>query len=120
MNIFVLFLPAAIFLLILYFALSKKSTSPVKKAALITLGILILSVIISLFLIFSEPGGAVPGTIESVPNAPVKPNNANIPALIVFIFFFLFFLGIIIFVLLRERRETTKQEEILRLSNKAV
>jgi hypothetical protein len=121
MNIFVLFLPAAVFLLILYFVLSKKSGSLVRKVALITLMILTLSVIISLFLIFSEPGGGARGiSIESVPDAPIKTNSTNIPALIVFILLFLLFLGIITFTLLRERREMIKQGDTPRLSDKAV
>ncbi|MDR0688659.1 MAG: hypothetical protein LBG08_00120 [Spirochaetaceae bacterium] len=111
MNIFVLFLPVTVFLLILYFALSKKSGFLVKKAALITLMFLTLSVIISLLLVFSEPGGGAGIPIESLPDTPVKPSNANIPALMVFILLFLIFLGIIIFIFLRERREMIKKKQ---------
>ncbi|MDR2629326.1 MAG: hypothetical protein LBC60_00225 [Spirochaetaceae bacterium] len=108
MNVFVLILPAAIFLLILYFAFSKKSAPPVKKAALITLFLLTLSVGISLFLIVSEPSAVVPGIpVESSPDIPVKASYVNVPALIVFILFFLLFLGVIIVILLRERRKLT-------------
>ncbi|MFP3090467.1 hypothetical protein LQZ21_09095 [Treponema sp. TIM-1] len=119
MNIFVLLLPAAVFLLILYFALSKKSDPLVKKAALITLILLTLSVIISLVLIFSKPAEeTISIAVESTPGTPVKANNTNLPALIIFILLFLLFLGVIIFILLRERRElpplsTPEQPHIL-------
>lgn len=105
MNMFVLILPAAIFFLILYFALSKKSGPLVRKAALITLILLTLSVIISLFFIISGPSETALGLpVESVPDTPVQNNNTNLPALIIFVILFLLFLGIIIFILLRERR----------------
>ncbi|MDR2363441.1 MAG: hypothetical protein LBD65_03395 [Spirochaetaceae bacterium] len=120
MNVSVLFLPVMVFLLILYFAFSKKSGFLVKKAALITLMILTLSVIISLFLVFSASGGGAGIPIESLPDTPVKPSTANIPALIVFVLLFLIFLGIIIFIFLRERREMIKKEEVPKLSDGVV
>ncbi|MDR2758759.1 MAG: hypothetical protein LBB78_05215 [Spirochaetaceae bacterium] len=120
MNVFVLLVPAAVFLLILYFALSRKSGPLVKKAALITLIILTLSVVISLLLIFSESSGETLGVpVESSPDTPVKANSTNIPALIIFVLLFLLFLGVIIVTLLRERRETAPRQPA-RLSNKPV
>lgn len=98
-------------MLILYFALSKKSGPLIKKAALVTLIILALSVIISLLLIFNQPAEVSPGVfVESVPDTPIRSNNTNIVALIVFILLFLFFLGVIILTTLRERREMIKRE----------
>jgi preprotein translocase subunit SecG len=110
MNIFVLCLPAAVFLLILYFALSKKSGPAIRKAALITLIILTLCVIVSLALIFNESAGVTAGIfVESEGDTPVQSGNTNVLALVVFVLLFLLFLGVIIFTTLREYRETVKK-----------
>jgi predicted tellurium resistance membrane protein TerC len=94
-----------LFALIVYFAVSKKSSPTVKRAAVIALIIIGVSMIISAILIFREPAG-VPGPgIDPLPELPVQPKTADPWYLAVFVMSVLLFLGFIIYVGRRERRK---------------
>jgi bacteriorhodopsin len=105
MPVVMVIAPLALFALIVYFAVSKKSSPPVRKAAVIALIIAGFSLIVSAVLIFSgSAGAAVPG-IEAVPDRPVQAKAVDPWYLAVFVAVFLLFLGFIVFMGQRERRE---------------
>jgi formate-dependent nitrite reductase membrane component NrfD len=98
---------------VIYLAVSKQSTFKVRIAALTALGIMILSVIISLFFIF--------GVMTAVPESPMpldtppleKPleTGDNSFALIAFILFLAGLFVLVVFISLREQRKAEKRKK---------
>jgi ABC-type Fe3+ transport system permease subunit len=111
MTYFMLILPLGVFLLIAYFALSKRSSPLLRKTAIITLILLVLAVVICLLLIVNrppeEPEAVLPVIVPQ--EAPAKPPKINWGALIAVI---LFFLGIVLAAILRERRKSLKNNSL--------
>jgi heme A synthase len=98
---------------IVYFALSKKSSRFVRLAALIALGVVILSVLVCGLIILLSLGG---GTEEPVmpdffvteqPEAPAKTNTFIIALVMIFL---LVFLGMVVFFSLKEQRKTAERK----------
>ena len=114
MNILILIL-LAVFLgglagMILYFIFSKKSSPAVKKTAIGALILILLSVGISLFIIFSGPA------VELVPSEFVQPDASAEPSspvkyFIIFLLILAILVGIIIFFSVRDRNNPDKTEQ---------
>ncbi|MDR2158560.1 MAG: hypothetical protein LBP23_00665 [Treponema sp.] len=116
MNMFFIFIPLALLVLggIIYFALSPTSSLPVRIAALAALGLIVLSIIVSLGLIFlvRAPG---PGDPQAEYPAPVEqglPQNGSLPALLFFIFLMLALLGTVFVISLRKRKEDGAKDRL--------
>ncbi|MDR0584720.1 MAG: hypothetical protein LBG57_10295 [Treponema sp.] len=93
---------------VIYLALSKKSTFRVRIAALIALGVMVLSLIISLFLIFlvkpAEP--ASPFIPFDVPVEEPPNTGNNIFALLGVILFLVVLFLVILMMSMRENRKS--------------
>jgi hypothetical protein len=104
----VLFVPLAVIPLgaVIYLALSKKSGPRTRMAALIALGVMILSVIVSLMLIFGGPG-RVEGDAGIPPGLPageaVPPGN-DLWILLAFAGFLAVLCVVVAVLSIRERR----------------
>ncbi|MDR2397762.1 MAG: hypothetical protein LBD74_03265 [Spirochaetaceae bacterium] len=99
------------FVLIVYFALSKHSSPPVKGTAVIALIVIAVAVLVSLFLIWSEPAGVLsnkppPDPLEKP--VPVKIVKAT-PILAVAILFLLF-IASIVYISLRDKKKEREQQ----------
>jgi hypothetical protein len=96
---------------VIYLALSKKSNFTIRIAALIALGLMILSVIVSLFIIFFGVGAVKPeGPFLPFAEPPPEPPavKGDIMVLVGFVLF-LIALFVVVFVLsLREQRKNGK------------
>ncbi len=95
--------------MILYFALSKKSSLVVKKAALGALIFILLSIGISIFLIFNGPGVTVASGYGPLPENPVQTANPGRDLIIVFIVLAVL-LFIIFFLAFRDWRHQKKRK----------
>jgi cytochrome bd-type quinol oxidase subunit 1 len=110
MSIFFYILPVPFLVLISYFALSRKSTPLIKRAALIALILVGLAVLASLLVVFGEPvskAGPIPAAVSVEPAVPQK---SNIGAIVAFAVSLLLFLVLIVFLSLREHRRLPKKE----------
>jgi hypothetical protein len=111
-------IPLAIILLgvIIYFALSKNSPRAVRFAALIALGLVILSVLVCGFIVFTnmQEGGGEPAMTDFLAPAPAPPPaKNNFVALLILAVFLLGVLGLVVFLSLREQRKAVagRQED---------
>jgi hypothetical protein len=102
-------IPLSIVLLgvIIYLALSPKSSKMVRLAALCALGAIMISVIICVIIIFAGLGGVeeepvMPDFLAVEP--PPAPPQGNFVAIFLLAIFMLAFLGIIVFLSMRERK----------------
>ncbi|MDR1986921.1 MAG: hypothetical protein LBP88_08135 [Treponema sp.] len=95
-----------LFILIVYFALSKQSSLLIKRTAVIALILIGIAVAVSLYLIFSEPavilGPRVPAEIPLEKPVPVKAVRA-IPIAAGAILLLLF-IALIVYIALRDQR----------------
>jgi hypothetical protein len=104
-----IFIPLALLVLglIIYFALSPRSSFPVKIAALAALGLIVLSIILSLGLIFlvraSGPGD--PQAEYVVPVEQPLPRSGSLLMPLVFTLLMLVLLGLIVVISLRDRKK---------------
>jgi hypothetical protein len=92
--------------LIVYVALSKKTGPRLRIAALIALGVMILSVIVSLMLIFGGVG-RIEGDAVLPPGLPVEealPPGNDLWILLAFIGFFAVLFAVVAMLSIRERR----------------
>ncbi|MDR2798580.1 MAG: hypothetical protein LBB80_09560 [Treponema sp.] len=101
-----IFVSVCLFILIVYFALSKRSSLLVKRAAVIALILVGIAVVVSLYLIFSEPAVTLtprpPTEIPPEKPVPVKVVK-SIPILVVAILFLLF-IALTVYISLRDQR----------------
>jgi formate hydrogenlyase subunit 3/multisubunit Na+/H+ antiporter MnhD subunit len=99
-----------LFILIVYFALSKHSSLLVKRAAVIALILIGLALIVSLCIIFGEPTAILtkqaPVEVAQKDQVPVKVVKP-IPILIVVILFLLF-IAWIVYISLRDQRRAQR------------
>jgi uncharacterized membrane protein len=97
-------------LLITHFAISKKSSSLVKKFALAALVIIGISVGVGAFFIFRGPGLVIGNVSRESPEPLVRVEGGDFGYLAVFVLFFALLLGIIAFSASREKRARLEQE----------
>jgi hypothetical protein len=93
--------------MIIYIALSPKSSKMHRLAALCALGAIMLSVIVCVIIIFANQGGeseepVMPDFLaaEPIPAAP----QGNFVAVLLLAVFLLAFLGVVVFLAMRERK----------------
>jgi hypothetical protein len=97
-------------LFITYFAISKKSSAPVKKFAVIALIVIGISVIVGAFFIFQGPGLVIGGISRDPPEQLVQAEKGDFGYLALFVLFFALLLGVIVFSANREKRFRLEQE----------
>jgi CDP-diglyceride synthetase len=100
-------LSAALLGMIIYFALSPKSSKPLRTAALGALGAIILSVLICIIIIFFGSKNTAKEPVMPdffAPEAPPAAPQGNIFILLLLALFLLTFLGGVVFLTLRERK----------------
>jgi hypothetical protein len=102
-------IPLSVILLgvIIYIALSSKSSKMVRLAALCALGAIMLSIIVCAIVIFVNAGSgdkepAMPDFLSSEP--PVAASGGNFFALFILALFMVGLLGIIIVIAMRDRK----------------
>jgi Flp pilus assembly protein protease CpaA len=96
--------------LIVYFALSPRSSRTLRLAALCALGAITLSVLICALLVFAKSGtggGETPDFLSAEPPRTAPPGNFT--ALFLLALFLLGFLGIVVFLARKERRDRKGQ-----------
>jgi ABC-type phosphate transport system permease subunit len=91
---------------IIYLALSPKSSKMVRLAALCALGAIMLSVIVCVIIIFAGQTGATeePVMPDFLAAEPPPPPQGNSIAILLLAVFMVVFLGIIVFLSMRERK----------------
>ncbi|MDR2393788.1 MAG: hypothetical protein LBD93_06510 [Treponema sp.] len=101
-----------LFILIVYFALSKRSSPLIKRTAVIALILIGIAVAVSVYLIYSEPVA----TLSTKPPSTIPPENPvpvrvvkTTPVLIVTVLFFLFIAWIVYISLRDQRREEERK-----------
>jgi hypothetical protein len=96
--------------LIVYYALSPRSSRILRFSALGALGAIMLSIVICVIVIFAGTGGndepVMPDFFAAEPLQPAP--RANFFVLFLLALFLLAFLGIVIFIAMRERRRGEK------------
>jgi len=102
--------------LIIYFAVSPKSSKLVKMSALIALGFIGLSIVVCVVFLIKgpsqDPAAISLPVFQDTPTVPAK--KANVPAILVLIAFLLFILGLIIVAVRRDKSkggETVKESD---------
>jgi|GEM_PF-1574963 len=98
---------------VIYMAVSKRSDFKVRLAALVALGLMVLTVIVSIFLIFGvatvEPGATVVLDMPPPDTPPQTATNNNV--LFAFIVFLLVMFFLVLILSLREQRKKEKMTE---------
>jgi len=103
---------------IIYMAISKKSDIKQRIAALVALGLMILTVVICLFQIFGTQKVTVyPLDMPMpVPNQPVTQDSSNGTVLIFIIFLLILFILVLI-LSIREHRLVTKEKNKIKIDS---
>jgi cbb3-type cytochrome oxidase subunit 3 len=95
-----------LFILIVYFALSKQSSPLIKRTAVIALILIGIAVMVSVYLILSEPAAALtprPPT-EMPPENPVPVKVVKTTPILVLAILFLLFIALTVYLSLRDQR----------------
>ena len=94
-----------------YMALDKKSNFATRLASLIALGVMFLTIIICLFMIFTDNRVPVDESVLIVgaPVEVVKKGNDNTMVLLLFVIFFVGVFSLLIFLSMRENRKQNKK-----------
>jgi amino acid transporter len=98
--------PLALFILIVHFAVSKKSSLIIRWAAIMALLIIGISVALCLFIIFGEPAAVVVKgpTLNIMPEEEVTPVKEGDPLpLLLFVLLILVFIAFVVYHALREQ-----------------
>jgi 4-hydroxybenzoate polyprenyltransferase len=101
-------LPPAFLALIVYFAFSKHSNPAVKRAAVIALIVLGISMGVCAMFIFSGHGGTLNPLAGEIPDTPVQDDASDLRYFLIFGIVFLLFFALIFYISLRERKKTRK------------
>ena len=106
---FIVFISLALLVpgIVIYFALSPRSSFPVKIAALTALGLIVLSIIVSLGLIFLVRSSG-PGDLRAEYTVPVEqspPRDGGLLIPFIFTLLMLALLGLIVIISLRRDRK---------------
>jgi ABC-type Fe3+ transport system permease subunit len=100
-----IFISVVILSVMIYMAISRKSTFKIRLAALGALALMIITVIICLIRIFSEAAsGAKAQVYPDMPATEVTPPNSMV--LVSFIFFLLVIFFVVLLLSLREQRRS--------------
>ena len=106
--------PLGLFVLIVYFAVSKKSNLLIRWSAIMALIIIGISMIVCLFIIFGEPAAVVVKgpTIKIISEEEVIPvAEGDFIPLLVFGIILILFIAVIIYLALREQYRHKKKKE---------
>jgi len=99
-------LSAGLLGLIIYFAVSRKSSRHLKLAAFIALGLIVLALVVAGFFLIAGPGESaheIPLPVFQEGTVPVE--DSNIVEVVIFLVIFLLILGFIIASALRKQRK---------------
>jgi hypothetical protein len=96
--------------MISYFAVSKHSGPRIRRAAVIALILLGVSMAVCAGLVFVGPSFRTGSLSRDLPIAPVKTIRTGYGAIITFGIFFLLFFGVVYYLTLQERRRARKAE----------
>jgi hypothetical protein len=109
----VLFIPLSLLplLLLLYFAFSKKSGPRVKKAALIALILVLITLGVSAVLLFIGPVVRTRTVRDVAPGIPPTSAGTDLQLLIIMGIFLLLFLSLIIVLAIRDQRHSARPRE---------
>jgi preprotein translocase subunit YajC len=110
MLILLSIIPILTLALISYFAISKRSSPSIRRAAVIALILLGVSMAVCAGLIFVGPSVGAGTVSRELPAAPVAAAGADYSAVIVFVIFFILFFGVIFYLTRQEQRRTHKAE----------
>jgi len=92
-----------------YLAFDKKTSPAMKKACLVALGIMVLTVIVCLFLIFTDTRAPVDPSRLIVGEPPGKKDTGNnIWVLILLVIFLIAIFSVIVFLAMREQKKNLK------------
>jgi cbb3-type cytochrome oxidase subunit 3 len=103
-----------LFILIVYFALSKQSSLFIRRTAVIALILIGIAVAVSLYLIFSEPTVTLTPlpSAEIPPEKPVPIKVVKSTPIVVIAILFLLFIALIVYISFRDqRRDQHKKRE---------
>jgi len=105
-------LGVTVFAGVIWLAISKKSSFKVRIAALVALGLMVLAVIVSIFIVFGvavavPDAGAMPEMPPPETPPPTAP-GANNNVLLLFVFFLLAMFLLVLVLSLREQRKHRK------------
>jgi len=93
----------------IYLAFDKKTSSAMKKACLIALGIMVLTVIVCLFLIFTDTRVPVDPSRLIVGEPPaVKETGSNTMVLLLLVIFLIAIFTVIVYLAIREDKKNLK------------
>jgi len=103
----ILIIPSILLLgLIVYFAVSPRSSRTLRIVAVIALILIGLSLGISLLFLLYEPGQEMKKALmPSLPSEPIPVKKTNLAAIITILVLLLLFLGLTIFLAVREERK---------------
>jgi len=112
MQVVLIILSVGLLGLIIYFAVSPKSSKLLKRSAFAALGLIVISIGVCVFLLIKGPGQdpaaiALP-VFQDTPTMPAS--KTNVPAIIVFIVVLLGILGLIVFGVKKDQRHPHEQE----------
>ncbi|QQO08318.1 hypothetical protein [Breznakiella homolactica] len=103
------FLSLAVFAGLIYFVVSKKSTTAVRVASIVALVLILASVGVSLFLIFSVPAGKAGAAGSVVSDFPVEAAGGDLKNVIIFLGILFIIFSLIVYVALRDRKLQMKK-----------
>ena len=109
--------PIGLFALIVYFAVSKKSSLFIRWTAIMALIIIGISVIVCLFIIFGEPAAVVVKgpVVNVIPEEEVIAIKKGDPLpLFIFAIILLLFIALIVYIALREQYRTREKTKSLK------
>ena len=111
MPVVLIILSAGLLGLIIYFAVSSKSSRYLKLAAFIALGLIALAVVVAGFFLITGPGeNAYQIPFPVFQEAPQAQDDSNIVEVVVFFLIFLLMMGLIIGLALRNQRKKEVQK----------
>jgi len=112
MFVLLVVLGVAVFAGIAYLAISKKSSFKVRIAALAALGLMVLTIIVCIFIIFGVPvveaGEAV--VLDMPPTDMPPPAESGGNVLLMFVFFLLAMFVLVLVLSLREQRNKNRMQ----------
>jgi hypothetical protein len=108
MLVFGVILSLGILAAMIYLALSKKSGRFIRRAAVIALIIIGISLVISVVILLGGSFGSSKPVMGDIPVKPASPANTDVGYVITFLIMLLLLLGLIAFVSIREKKQRGK------------
>ena len=110
MQVVLIILSVGLLGLIIYFAVSPKSSKLLKMSALIALGLIVISIGVCVFLLIkgpsSDPAAISLPVFQDTPTMPAK--RTNVPAIVIFILILVAISGLILVGIKRDRHESNE------------